>query len=194
MGPHGDDDDSTDGTGSRETVTAHSPQQQLPQGWTTSVSSGEIYYVNQLTGKSTYDRPAAPATHGTSLGTPPRGWPTASHPSPGIFSPPVCLLVCCHLLLHGAHTTAGTHPQIGSLTPTRVPVRVSGMTALMNAACHRRHHDATAAFWVGRSVCKPPPPAQREDDLWRGGTRCELCHGRRRCLPLPCQHQERRRP
>jgi hypothetical protein len=45
----------------------------LPQGWVTSVSrsSGETYYVNQMTGESTYDRPTAQATHETGLGTPP---------------------------------------------------------------------------------------------------------------------------
>jgi hypothetical protein len=37
----------------------------LPGGWGTAVSrsTGETYYVNQLTAETTYERPSAPATH-----------------------------------------------------------------------------------------------------------------------------------
>jgi hypothetical protein len=44
----------------------------LPEGWETAVSrsTGDVYYVNQLTGESTYDFPTGPATDETGMGTP----------------------------------------------------------------------------------------------------------------------------
>jgi hypothetical protein len=48
------------------------PPPPLPDGWESAISrsTGEVYYVNQITGESTYDSPAAAATAETGLGTP----------------------------------------------------------------------------------------------------------------------------
>ena len=58
-----------------EPPPVHSDDNALPTGWTSATSSeGETYFVNKLTGESTYEIPTAPATDPTPL---PIGWETA---------------------------------------------------------------------------------------------------------------------